>query len=60
MSRKAYTCPLVVTRLRFVSLPAFAGFTDTRPPRTLTIQTSLSPQVASTTSSPSGKTMSVV
>ena len=29
MSRKAYTCPLVVTRLRFVSLPAFAGFTDT-------------------------------
>ena len=44
---KAYTWPLAVTTLRLVSAPGLAGFTDTKPSRTLTIQNSLSPQVAS-------------
>ena len=52
--------PLAVTRFRFVAAPSFAGFTCAMLCVALMTQKSLSPQMTSRISSPSGRTIIVV
>jgi len=60
LRRNEYTVPLALTRFRFVAPPAFAGLTCAMFCVALMTQKSLSPQMTSRISSPSGSTIIVV
>ena len=60
LSRNEYTVPLAVTRFRFVAAPSLAGLMWARLCVALMTQKSLSPQITSRISSPSGRTIIVV
>ncbi len=60
LSRNEYTVPLAVTRFRLVAAPSLAGLTCAMLCVALMTQKSLSPQMTSRISSPSGSTIIVV